>query len=252
MARRTRPRSGAGCSSWPGAPSVAGRRRSPPRSAAGRPASTLPDRSGAPGCSCAAALGLETLRLLASHRPEALIVTNPPVIPGLIGLAWSRLTGSGSRWTAIREPLAPWMIVVRPHDPRPSVVGAPGRRLSRGGARLAGGGGVLGRPRNGPSRGALVDGGRAANRTIGSGCSTSAPCGDEPVETVCAAAALLQGCDVLVTGDPANAPTGCRVGPRQRLVRGVSRHGGLPSRGRAGRSRRRPDDGAGVGDANCV
>ena len=153
---------------------------------------------------------LETVRLLVSHRPEAIIVTNPPVIPGLIGLAWSRLTGirigldshpgafgaMDDRSSARMIPVHRWL--ARRVDV--SLVAAPVWRAaveSWGGRAM-----VL---HEAPSWTA----GRATEpddrfRVLYVGTFS----GDEPVETVCAAAALLQGCDVLITGDPAEAPTG--------------------------------------------
>jgi len=153
---------------------------------------------------------VETVRILRSMRPAALIVTNPPVIPGLIGLGWSRITGRRialdshpGAFGAMEDQASARLLPVHRWLARRvdvSLVAAPvwQEEVEAWGGRAM----VLHEaPAWDPPAPAVL---HDPFRILYVGTFA----GDEPAREVCDAARLLPDCRLLVTGDPAEAPDG--------------------------------------------
>ncbi|WP_299033005.1 glycosyltransferase [uncultured Pseudokineococcus sp.] len=153
---------------------------------------------------------------LARRRPRAVVVTNPPLVPGLLAAAWSALarrpfvldshtSSFGVKGNEVARRLLPlhrWLArraagVMVTTDEWVEVVGSWGGR------------GVIVHEAP-PTRAALPS---RADAPPGARVRAVFVCvfsDDEPVEAVVEAAALLPEVDVAVTGDPARCPEGLR------------------------------------------
>jgi glycosyltransferase involved in cell wall biosynthesis len=157
---------------------------------------------------------VQTGRYVRRHRPRAIVITNPPVIAGLITYAWGKSVGAtlvldshpggfgaqGDRVAARLQVLHRWLV----RRSAFSLVAAPQWAdvlRSWGGASEV----VHEAPSDvsptGPAR-------RGRLRILFVG--RFAP--DEPVDLVVAAAGQVPTCDVAITGDPDRCPEALRLG----------------------------------------
>jgi hypothetical protein len=155
-----------------------------------------------------------TMRFLARRRPDALIVQNPPVVPGLIAMAYGRRNK------------VPVLL-----DSHPVAFGAKGRgmyakmqRLHRWMARRVDGVTVASEPyaeivdawggrgivvHEAPTEWPHIDTVERERPAVFFVCIFSS---DEPYEEVIEAAGLLPHCDVYITGDTSRADAGVIAG----------------------------------------
>jgi len=153
---------------------------------------------------------------LARRRPGAVVVTNPPVVPGLLAAAWSALarrpfvldshtSSFGVKGNDVARRLLPvhrWLArraagVMVTTDEWVEVV------------RSWGGQGVIVHEAP-PTRAAPAAREDEAPRTRPRAVFVCVFSDDEPVDAVVDAAALVPEVDVVVTGDPARCPAGLR------------------------------------------
>lgn len=164
---------------------------------------------------------LRMIAYLLRRRPRALIVTNPPIFPGLIGLVYGRLArapvvldshpGSfalkGDRVARVMLPVHRWLagkvaaVLVTVEQLAEQVRGWGGRAVL-----------VHEAPAERPSAAPV----RRRDRPEILFICTFAP--DEPVAAVLAAAARMRDVAVTVTGDLRRAPTRDQTPPNARLV----------------------------------
>lgn len=156
-----------------------------------------------------------TALTLARRRPEAVVVTNPPLVPGLVVAAWGAVAGRpfvldshtssfGVKGNTVARRLLPlhrWLArraagVMVTTDDWVDVV------------RSWGGRGVV--VHEAPPVRAATAGAGGAPRLRSRAVFVCVFADDEPVGAVVEAAALVPDVDVVVTGDPARRPVGLR------------------------------------------
>jgi len=165
---------------------------------------------------------VRTVVLLARRRPRVVVVTNPPVIPGLLALVWARLTGAvvaldshpgafGAKDNRVAARLLPVHRFLA-RRVTVSLVAAPEwqREVESWGGRA-----MVVHEAPGPPSGHRHPRHRPL-RVLYVG--TFAP--DEPIGEVVAAAGLVPECELVVTGDVARCPDTVRAAapPNVRFV----------------------------------